>query len=222
MIFLSGISSGNINSLLEYIYEGKIEIRKEQLESFLETAKKLKITSLILSVECDGEKVVDNPDNQDLNHEDKIDMKHEEEDYIDGVIESTTKRMLTITKFERKPINKVVEEDAIMESEILQSQFESGSEAIPVTNIENESTNKLAEEDPIHQTGLEEKPYILQNEDEVNAKKDELLYRDRGLIHCRACGKTGPTRGGNNMRKHVEIHMEGLFYKCSKCYKSYR
>ena len=75
---------------------------------------------------------------------------------------------------------------------------------------------------------LEEKPYILHDaegvtsEEEVNEKKDELLYRDRGLIHCKVCGKTNPTRGGNNMRKHVEIHMEGLFYKCSKCSRAYR
>ena len=50
LIFLSGISSVNINSLLEYIYEGKVAIHQEQLESFLETATKLKITSLRLVV----------------------------------------------------------------------------------------------------------------------------------------------------------------------------
>ena len=259
LIFLSGMSSSNINSLLEYIYLGKIEIRKEQLESFLETAKKLKITSLLPSLECGAEKVIVNAHNHDdfeddikpdLNHEegvsdeskdtetgiDKNVMNHEEEVYIDGVIESTTKRMLTITKFERKSIKKLVEEDAIMEHEVSQSQSESGSEAIPLTNIENESMNKLAEEDPMkHGVSptqstplLEEKPYTLHNVDgitsvdEVNEKKEEMLYRDRGLLHCRVCGKTGPVRGSNNMRKHVEIHMEGLFYKCRKCYKAYR
>ena len=211
LIFLSGISSLNINSLLEYIYEGKVAIHQEQLESFLETATKLKITSLLPS-SASGEKTVHNTENQeanlkenstaDLNNEvdviqeekeagtlfDKLGMKHEEGDYIDRVTESTTNRMLKLTKIEHESTIKTKDEGAIMESQVSKSN-----------------------------------PYLVisHNVNEINEKCQEMLYRDKGLLHCRECGKTGSAKG-SNMRKHVEIHMEGLSYKCSKCDKTYR
>ena len=212
LIFLSGISSVNITSLLEYIYEGKVAIHQEQLESFLETATKLKITSLLQSSASGREETVNITENQeanleddstsDLNNEvdviqeekeagtclDKLGMKHDEGDYIDKVIESTTNRMLQLTKLEHESTNKTNDESAIMEPRVSKSN----------PNL-----------------------VISHNVDEINEKCEEMIYRDRGLLHCRVCGKTGSVKA-TNMRKHVEIHMEGLSYKCSKCDKTYR
>ena len=197
--------------LLGLLSEPKIAIHQEQLESFLETATKLKITSLLPS-SASGSKKTYNTENQeanlednstsDLNNEvdviqeanetgtwlDKLGMKHEEGDYIDKVIESTTNRMLKLTKIEHESTNKTKDEGAIMESRVSKSN----------PNL-----------------------VISHNVDEINEKCEEMLYRDRGLLHCRVCGKTGSTKA-TNMRKHVEIHMEGLSYKCSKCDKTYR
>ena len=46
LIYLSGISSRNLNFIMDYIYHGEVEIYQEQLDDFLEVAQKLKIAGL--------------------------------------------------------------------------------------------------------------------------------------------------------------------------------
>ena len=47
LIYLSGVSSSNLGSILDYIYQGEVQIFQEQLDTFLETAQKLKIEGLL-------------------------------------------------------------------------------------------------------------------------------------------------------------------------------
>ena len=47
MIYLSGISSRNLEFIMDYIYQGEVQIFQEQLDDFLEVAQKLKIAGLI-------------------------------------------------------------------------------------------------------------------------------------------------------------------------------
>ena len=46
LIYLSGVSSANLGFVLDYIYHGEINIYQDQLDTFLETAQKLKIAGL--------------------------------------------------------------------------------------------------------------------------------------------------------------------------------
>ena len=46
LIYLSGISSRNLNFIIDYIYHGEVEIHQEQLNDFLDVAQKLKIAGL--------------------------------------------------------------------------------------------------------------------------------------------------------------------------------
>ena len=47
LLYLGGISSLNLDFILDYIYHGEVNIYQEQLDSFLESAKKLEIEGLI-------------------------------------------------------------------------------------------------------------------------------------------------------------------------------
>ena len=47
LLYLGGISSMNLEFILDYIYDGEVKIYQEQLDSFLEGAKKLEIKGLI-------------------------------------------------------------------------------------------------------------------------------------------------------------------------------
>ena len=46
LIYLSGVSSANLGFVLDYIYHGEINIYQDQLDTFLDTAQKLKIAGL--------------------------------------------------------------------------------------------------------------------------------------------------------------------------------
>ena len=47
LIYLSGVSSRNLKSVLDYIYCGEVQLFQDQLDSFLEVAKNLKISGLL-------------------------------------------------------------------------------------------------------------------------------------------------------------------------------
>ena len=47
LLYLSGIHSTNLSLILDYIYQGEVQIYQDHLESFLDVAQKLKIEGLI-------------------------------------------------------------------------------------------------------------------------------------------------------------------------------
>ena len=47
LLYLGGVSSINIGLILDYIYNGEVNLFQEQLDSFLESAQKLEIEGLI-------------------------------------------------------------------------------------------------------------------------------------------------------------------------------
>ena len=51
LLYLSGIHSINLSLILDYIYQGEVQIYQEHLDSFLEVAQKLKIEGLITGAE---------------------------------------------------------------------------------------------------------------------------------------------------------------------------
>ena len=55
LLYLSGIHSTNLSLILDYIYQGEVQIYQEHLDSFLEVAQKLRIEGLITSPDDDEE-----------------------------------------------------------------------------------------------------------------------------------------------------------------------
>ena len=47
IIYLSGINQKNLNFIMDYIYLGEVQIFQEEIDSFLESAEKLRIEGLI-------------------------------------------------------------------------------------------------------------------------------------------------------------------------------
>ena len=47
LLCLDGVSSGELQFVLDYIYHGEVQIYQEQLDRFLEVAQKLKLEGLI-------------------------------------------------------------------------------------------------------------------------------------------------------------------------------
>ena len=54
LLYLSGINSTNLSLILDYIYQGEVQIYQEHLDSFLEVAQKLKIEGLITGTDTES------------------------------------------------------------------------------------------------------------------------------------------------------------------------
>ena len=55
LLFLGGVSSINLGFILEYIYQGEVNLYEEQVESFLESAQGLEIEGLLGSENKDAD-----------------------------------------------------------------------------------------------------------------------------------------------------------------------
>ena len=83
LLFLSGISSYNLNLILDYVYFGEVQVFQEHLQEFLSSAKKLKISGLS-NVEGEEDFVIDSSNEEVIKMEQEIHSEFEaKEQYID-------------------------------------------------------------------------------------------------------------------------------------------
>ena len=66
LLYLSGIHSTNLSLILDYIYQGEVQIYQEHLDSFLEVAQKLKIEGLITGTAVKQEEYEDLDNSADM------------------------------------------------------------------------------------------------------------------------------------------------------------
>ena len=55
LIYLKGISSGELENVTDFMYNGEVFIAQEELTTFLETARELKVIGLQAEVQCMGQ-----------------------------------------------------------------------------------------------------------------------------------------------------------------------
>ena len=83
MIYLSGFSSKELHFVMDYIYQGEIQILQDDLDGFLNAAQKLKIEGLIGDNESpDGEKKMENNDEFAKNHWGETSLEEENDDIV--------------------------------------------------------------------------------------------------------------------------------------------
>ena len=168
MIYLSGFNSKNLHSMMDYIYEGEVQILQDDIDEFLDVAQKLKIENLIGS------------------------HLSEENDVSSDV-------------FVKDPLP---EEDIFLKNDDTDCVEDFSSE-----NLEPEHEVK---DDLIHP--------VSQFSSIVDAKAavDELVEKIDDCWTCKECGKTTTNkRTLSDLRRHAEIHIEGLAFDCQLCGKTF-
>ena len=157
LIYLSGVDSLNIGLVLDYIYNGEVQIFQEQLDSFLHVAQKFKISGLMAN--------------------DKEETKKEE------------------------PSTRVYDNTA--------------NEEIDIEDVSDDTTLETISQGSKIRYNL-----ATSNEEEIKLKVKELITKDGSLFTCQICSKS--MKEMNNMKRHVETHIDGVAYECQLCTKSFR
>ena len=58
---------------------------------------------------------------------------------------------------------------------------------------------------------------IGHTQEEVEQTISDLITKESDLHKCTVCGKLSKDRG--NLKRHVEVHIDGLSYQCNLCEK---
>ena len=56
--------------------------------------------------------------------------------------------------------------------------------------------------------------------EEAKRAVDDILLKDGNNWVCKVCNKS--SKENNNMRKHAEVHIEGLSFPCQQCGDTFR
>ena len=171
LLCLDGVSSADIQNVLDYVYEGEVKIYQEDLDRFLNVAQKLKLEGLM------GQ---DDDDTQ--NHE------NEEKTFFNDQIEKEQNFS--------PPFNEKVQKPRTLQRSKVNNKDDT------VVAIQNDYGDSLTEEEHIERLN----EMVISNED--------------GSYSCKECGKTfqtprNPKQAKFNVRRHVEIHIDGLNYSLS-------
>ena len=163
LIYLSGVSSANLGFILDYIYNGEINLYQEQLDSFLESSQKLEIEGLLVGKE-DGERM---HSEENMEMKDKSEYQPNEDSNLETMNSTASVKTIRaqLGDFKRMDGSSITPEDMKI-------------------NIEN------------------------------------LYQKTDGVWACKTCGFTNPKRF--NIKRHVEIHIDGLLYTCDLCHKEFR
>ena len=178
LLCLDGVSSGELQCVLDYIYQGEVQIYQEQLDRFLVVAQRLQLEGL---------------NSQEDEHERKIYETIADTDkcfknyYKAGKGSDTTQT----EKFKSETL----------QNEIIRPRQSASSSVV------------LAES------------FLGLNIEQINQRIEEyLMIAEDGSCSCGVCGKAGDNTKNRrqNMRNHVETHMEGLSFPCQSCDKTFR
>ena len=123
-----------------------------------------------------------------------------------------------------------LDETPVKERSKWQTEHTVDSQLLQPTETESQESNTCAEKVmiPVHNTVStfeETKPSVLFKEgvnDELNKTINSMLHKVEGIWTCNVCGKTDNRNLLFNIKRHIEVHIEGISLPCSHCKKVFK
>ena len=217
LIYLSGVGAKDLNFVLDYIYHGEVELFQNDVHEFLNVAKRLKIEGLIGEgppppppAAKEKEVLINEVETKkkEANHETKK-RKTFRSKVSDAVKEANnenkSKKMKdAAVKMENKMEDLIhVNTDGNVGNEFLVDEFVPVDASAP-SDVKTDVMNRS-----------------VSIEDALAIVDTYIEDQDAdGWWRCKTCQKTSKSRA--NIRKHAEIHIEGLSFSCQMCGMTYK
>ena len=220
LVYMRGMESKDMERILDFMYQGEVDVAQDNLARFLEIADELKISGLDSSEH--------NRNNMDIS--DRLeeapsylpidDVKPFERIGSNRSISRTHPANIPISRppMPLPPVNHFSNPEPsrsfssypqLSVSEPVQARYDELDDSSLIVDEESNPNSKYS--DNMLQSGG----------DDPNTVIESLMQRiETGKWQCTVCMKIQKSR--NHCREHVEIHIEGLSYSCDQCGKSCR
>ena len=165
LLCLDGVTSSELQSVLDYIYQGEVQVYQENLDRFLAVAERFQLEGLM-----------------------NLPDTNKQEENVYQTLEELMSPTPTQSSGERRGYSQVKSSTVKIET-------------TAIVNIDEDTASNI---------------------EEVDAKiAENMLKESDGTFSCKLCGKSGSKRK-DNLKKHVETHLEGLSFPCQHCSKTFR
>ena len=223
LLCLEGISSKELNNIMDYIYNGKVQIYQENLQRFMEIAVRFQLDGLIRGDTNFGESNINGQSSESSNEVDEWLSEEKElpvsirEDTVVFNTEKSPTKKISKTNFGKSNINCQSSEPSNEVDEWLSEEKEL------TVSIQDDTVVSCTEKARRNAPNKKIQNLVcdFKNTEELDQIIFKLLERDSdGMWRCTVCSKVS-TRIGH-MKHHVETHIEGLSFPCSYCGKECR
>ena len=211
-LYLSYVSSSDLELILDYIYKGETTVRQDNLDDFLEKARMLKIQGLLDTSSDDVENDV-----SEVEHE----LAPSQNDLPQAqapLVNTPSLHELSKPTFENIPFRDESQEsfenvkvEMEFKPELLALRSVHSDEAT-TTPLRTREKRKRLEGDRIDVSHLAKQ--------EIAAKIESLIEVDGKNYACKICRNTKKHKG--HMTYHIECHLEGLSYSCPTCGETFK
>ena len=229
LLCLNDVDSNELNNVLDYIYNGELQIHQDHLDQFLQVAHRFQLEGLAQQdyanmTESKTSNWLDFLDNE--KDDDAIIL--EESEYNE---ESDQK---ALSDFEKPPKDRsvapiqpssfdIVEElDQKIQEKFARQSDEKLERDDDAVMLEDSEYNEPEEETmsglvkPPKDRQVDVKPSSFENVEELDQKIEEKIGRqDDGKFVCKPCGKLFKVK--QHAKEHTEIHFVGLSFPCPHC-----
>ena len=207
LLFLNGINSTILKSIIDYIYCGEAQLYHGQLDAFLEVAHKLKIEGLLSTdnvVPDDAVSLDENIINDTNVQEITENMDYKQQ--IEGLLSPNNVVPDDTVSLDENVIDDTNVQE-ITENMDYKQQIKRGDSRGRRRNVEkNTKTAAVVQGES--------------NEEDLKQTKRDMIAKENGSFRCVVCQRV--MKDYTNSLKHVEKHIEGLSFNCQHCKKQFR
>ena len=199
-LYLSNVTSTQLNLMLDYLYTGETEVMQADLEAFLKSAQMLQIDGLTFGEELLKEEFSEKEEEARAT----LDVK---DNIADKFISQVTTEAAILLNEQKTEFTEQIQES----SPVLQIKEEILDQAkIPEKKERKKYTPRSAQ-------NLKSIPMINpKDSQEIEQKINENIEeKEDGTFRCKVCNRINKNRA--TMGHHIESHMEGVEFGCLMC-----
>ena len=189
LVYLKGIASDNLESVIDFIYNGEVFISQEQLEVFVETGKELKVKGLESVMPGVGENTTENLINpQEIKHE------YENNDTVADEKEFTSSTREIVVEINQENLELKTNEDISLQINAMTEKIE-GVWKCKTCGKTTSIKRHMHDHAERHIKGMSHSCHICTKTFPNRPNlKTHIFNIHSELISCDVCGKTGMNR----------------------------
>ena len=203
-LYLSNVTSTQLNLMLDYLYTGETEVLQADLEAFLKSAQMLQIDGLTFGEELLNEEIKEEENRTTL------DVKETNNAADKFISEVATEAAILL----REPKTELIQESYSVlqiKEEILDvppAKIPEKKERKKYTPRSSQNLKSIPMNNPKDSQEIEQK---------INENIEE---KEDGTFRCKVCNRINKNRA--TMGHHIESHMEGVEFGCLMCDQKFR
>jgi len=211
-LYLAGVKSKEMESILQFIYRGETQVAEHDMVRFLKKANLMEIQGL--TGWNDGAGVASKKEKKSVNFSENVHAV--DNSFPEPIIQEDADGAPVMA-----PECSINETDAEIDVDAPVHIKDEPAEKI---DKGNDDANMVVELEGYPQEAEEYEENEIENRQPRHSfggfVADDDVVKADGVFMCRRCGKTAKTK--QNIRKHVEIHLQGQSYPCAFCEKCYK